>query len=649
MQGFALMPYKTELKKLQYKDLFEHLDINTYQIDVPDDMFNGWQQTLDLLSEIAKSPAVLIMRLTPSDISVFTTSNSQGNPYSRHDKEELGNGLYCETVIKSQSELHIPNALKDKEWDHNPDIKLGMIAYCGLPLTWPDKTPFGTICMLDNQEREYSPTYRQLLKQFQITINANLASLYQHSELQYLNQILNDQVQQRTSELAQLSGKLIEEIESRRVIENSIDYYKSYDALTGLPNRLSFIDLLTKQLNTSLSPITTVMYIGLRNFKSINNSYGYVIGDKLLQNFTQRVKRYLNNDTLFSRVTGAEFIIAQPKEKLIDAMQLVNQIIACSNTPFTLGEFTITVPCFIGIAQAPVDSDDASELIQKAGAALHISKIDGSQYTFFATQNHKSIEQRYHLESNLVNVLKNRELTLHYQPLFCLENSKVIGAEALLRWHSPTLGNIPPDQFINLAESNGQIIEIGNFVLHTAISQAAKWHAMQLEDFRIAINISPVQFRNLNFAEHIEDLLRLYNLPASALELEITEGILLQDEHCAQHTIKVLQNLGVRISLDDFGTGYSSLSYLQKYSFDTLKIDRCFITNIENNEHDRELSKAIIAIGKKLGMHVIAEGVEKQVQDDFIKSEECDIGQGYLYGKPISAELFESSYLIKID
>lgn len=645
MQGFALMPYKTELKKLQYKDLFEHLDINTYQIDVPDDMFNGWQQTLDLLSKIAKSPAVLIMRLTPSDISVFTTSNSQNNPYRRHDKEELGNGLYCETVIKSQSELHIPNALKDKEWDHNPDIKLGMIAYCGLPLTWPDKTPFGTICMLDSQEREYSPTYRQLLKQFQNTINANLASLYQHSELQYLNQILNDQVQQRTSELAQLSGKLIEEIENRRVIENSIDYYKSYDALTGLPNRLSFIDLLTKQLNTSLSPITTVMYIGLRNFKSINNSYGYVIGDKLLQNFTQRVKRYLNSDTLFSRVAGAEFIIAQPEGKLTDEMQLINQIIACSNAPFTLGDFTITVPCFIGIAQAPLDSDDASELIQKAGAALHMSKIDGSQYTFFATQNHESIEQRYHLESNLVNVLKNRELTLHYQPLFCLKNSKVIGAEALLRWHSPTLGNVPPDQFINLAESNGQIIEIGNFVLHTAISQAAKWHAMQLENFRIAINISPVQFRNLNFAEHIEELLSLYNLPASALELEITEGILLQDEHCAQHTIKVLQNLGVRISLDDFGTGYSSLSYLQKYSFDTLKIDRCFITNIENNEQDRELSKTIIAIGKKLGMHVIAEGVETRVQDDFIKFEECDIGQGYLYGKPISAELFENNYL----
>ena len=638
------MPYKAELKKLQYDHLFGHVDINTSQIDVPDDMFNGWQKTLDLLAEIVDSPAVLIMKVTATDISVFTTSNTQGNPYNRHDSEVLGNGLYCETVIKNQSELHIPNALKDPEWDQNPDIKLGMIAYCGLPLTWPDKTPFGTICMLDNQEREYSQSYRQLLERFQNGINANLAHLYQQSELQYLNQILENNVQKRTTELAKLSEKLIKEIEERRVIEDSVDYYKSYDALTGLPNRLSFISSLTQQLNASIPANTTVIYFGLRNFKSINNSYGYVVGDKLLQLFTQRVQSFLSSDTLFARVAGAEFVIAQPKCDSTDEIQLINQIITSSNTPFMIAEFTITIPCCMGIAQAPSDSENAADLIQKAGAAMDISKVNGSPHTFFTKQTQLNIEQRYHLESNLVDALKNGELSLNYQPFFCLKNNKVIGAEALLRWNNPILGNVPPDQFINLAERNGQINEIGNFVLHTAIAQAAKWFVIQPQNFRIAINISPVQFRNSSFAEHIENLLSLYNLPASALEIEITEGILLQDEHVAQHTIKKLQQFGVRVSLDDFGTGYSSLSYLQKYSFNTLKIDRCFITNIEKNEQDRELSKAIIAIGKKLDMHVIAEGVETQAQDDFIKSEECDYGQGYLYGKPVTADLFEKRY-----
>lgn len=639
------MPYKDELKKLQYEHLFDHLTINTAQIIVSDDIFNGWQQTLDLLAEIIDSPAVLIMRVSEKNISVFTSSNSEGNPYKQHDSESLGKGLYCETVIKNQCELHVPNALKDKEWDQNPDIELGMIAYCGLPLTWPDQSVFGTLCMLDSKEREYSQPFRHLLERFQNAINANLASLYQQSELQYLNQILENKVQKRTTELVKLSGKIMREIESRQAIEHSLDYHKSYDALTGLPNRLNIINTLSQQLNTQVSEHTTVIYFALRNFKSINNSYGYVMGDRVLQLFTQRIKRCLTNNTLFARVSGAEFVIALSNSESVNNISLINKIISCSNTPFNIAEFSITIPCCIGVAQAPLDTCDAAELIQKAGAAMGISKADGSPYTFFTKQAQLNIEQRYHLESNLVDALKNQELSLNYQPFFCLKTNKVIGAEALLRWNNPILGNVPPDQFISLAEHNGQIHEIGNFVLHTAMAQAVKWHIMQQGNFRIAINISPMQFKYSGFAEHIADLLNLYNLPASSLELEITEGILLQNEHMAQKTIKQLQKLGVRISLDDFGTGYSSLSYLQKYSFDTIKIDRCFIMNIEKNKQDRELTKAIIAIGKKLDLHVIAEGVETQSQDDFIKFEECDYGQGFLYGKPATTEWFEAHYI----
>lgn len=207
----------------------------------------------------------------------------------------------------------------------------------------------------------------------------------------------------------------------------------------------------------------------------------------------------------------------------------------------------------------------------------------------------------------------------------------------------------PPDRFIALAERNGQIIDIGNFVLHTALSQAAKWCRTLQHDFKIAINISPIQMRNPRFVEHIADLLALYQMPPTALELEITEGMLMQDEHLAHNAIQKLQTLGIRISLDDFGTGYSSLSYLQKYSFDTLKIDRCFINKLEENEQDRELTKAIIAIGKKLNLEVIAKGVETLEQGAFIRNEECDLGQGYLYGKPITARQFEQEFIHKTE
>lgn len=643
------MPYHLAIHQDQKARLLADITIDVDKIVVPAEIVENWQQTLDLLSELVDTPAALIMRVHQKDIEVFASSHSKGNPYKQHDKDSLGHGLYCETVIKNCRELHIPNALKDKEWDNNPDIKLGMIAYCGLPLRWPDDSAFGTICMLDSQEHHYSQQFRNLLARFQNGIEANLITLYQQAKLQQHNQQLEQKVQLRTHELAELSGKLIKEIETRTSTENSLEYHKKYDPLTGLPNRITLINALATLLeHIDRKGKISVLYLGLRNFKSINDSYGYLIGDKVLTILSQRLQHYADKNTLIARIAGAEFVIIQAhKASNAETSKLINQVMNCCNTPFGVADFVITIPSSIGIAQAPNDGIEAAVLLQKAGAAMTISKADGSSHSFFNQHTQAALSLRYQLESHLVDALNKHELSLHYQPFIHLKTQKVIGAEALLRWHNPILGNVAPDRFIALAERNGQIIEIGNFVLHTALSQAAKWCREIHQDFKIAINISPVQMRDPRFAEHIADLLTLYQLPATALELEITEGMLMQDEHLAHDAIKKLQDLGIRISLDDFGTGYSSLSYLQKYSFNTLKIDRCFISKLEANPQDRELTKAIIAIGKKLNLEVIAEGVETLEQDAFIRNEECDLGQGYFYGKPITARQFERDFIHK--
>ncbi|AVT47072.1 bifunctional diguanylate cyclase/phosphodiesterase [Shewanella baltica] len=643
------MPYNFAINQSQKDRLFADIAIDTDKIVVPQIMVDNWQQTLDLLSELVDTPAALIMRVHQTDIEVFTSSRTQGNPYKKHDKDSLGHGLYCEIVIKGGKELHIPNALKDKDWDKNPDIKLGMIAYCGLPLRWPDNSAFGTICMLDNKEHNYSQSFRSLLARFQNGIEANLVTLYQQAKLQLHNQELEQKVQQRTHELAELSGKLIKEIENRTSTETSLEYHKSYDPLTGLPNRINLINSLSTMLEeVNRKEKISVLYLGLRNFKSINDSYGYLIGDKILTILSQRLQHYADENTFIARIAGAEFVIIQAhKPSNNETNKLINKVLSCCNTPFGVADFVITIPSSMGIAQAPIDGIDAAILLQKAGAAMTISKADGSTHSFFNQDTQAALNLRYQLESHLVDALNKNELSLHYQPFINLETQKVIGAEALLRWHNPILGNVAPDRFIALAERNGQIIDIGNFVLHTALAQAAKWCRELDQEFKIAINISPLQMRNPRFSEHIADLLTLYQLPPTALELEITEGMLMQDEHIAHNAIQKLQELGIRISLDDFGTGYSSLSYLQKYSFDTLKIDRCFINKLEENEQDRELTKAIIAIGKKLNLVVIAEGVETLEQDAFIRHEECDLGQGYLYGKPITAHEFEQAFIHK--
>jgi len=641
------MPYNFALQQSQKDRLFADIAIDTSKIIVPSEMLESWQQTLDLLSEIVDTPAVLIMRVHPTEIEVFASSHSQGNPYKPKDKEHLGHGLYCETVMKECREIHIPNALKDADWDNNPDIKLGMIAYCGLPLHWPDGSTFGTICMLDSKEHSYSQQFRNLLARFQNAIETNLITLFQQAKLQLHNQQLEQKVQQRTHELAELSAKLIREIETRTTTENTLEYHKSYDPLTGLPNRPNLINTLARMLeDINRKEKISVLYLGLRNFKSINDSYGYLIGDKVLAILGQRLQHNTHNDTFIARMAGAEFVLVQayqPSE--IETNKLINQIINCCHSPVGIANTVISLHCSIGIAQAPNDGIDAATLLQKAGAAMNISKAEGLAYTYFDQQTQRALSQRYLLESHLVEALKRHEFSLHYQPIIELNTRNIIGAEALLRWHNPVLGSVAPDQFIPLAERNGQIMEIGNFVLHSTIQQTANWCNMLQREFKIAINISPIQMRNPRFAEHIAELLTLYQLPATALELEITEGMLLQDEHLAHNVIHQLRELGVSISLDDFGTGYSSLSYLQKYAFDTLKIDRCFISKLENSEQGRELTKAIIAIGKKLKLKVIAEGVENPYQDAFICNEDCNYGQGYLYGKPVTPEQFERDFI----
>ncbi|WP_372870330.1 EAL domain-containing protein [Shewanella sp.] len=622
--------------------------IDTSTISVPSPMVDGWQEIVDLVADITECPAALIMRVHKNDIEVFSTSRSRGNPYLPHAREALGHGLYCETVIRERKPLVIPNALKDPSWDKNPDIKLGMICYCGLPLYWPNNTPFGTICILDNQERHFSERTYSLLARFQSAIEGHLQVLFHKAEVQALNLELEAKVQERTKSLAELSARLLKEIEQRTAAEGHLAFHRSFDALTHLPNRATLTERLQQMLpKLKGSEQVTLIYFGLRNFKSVNDSYGYLVGDQILINLAQRLTAKLPDEWILSRIAGCEFVLVAKHERNPDeAEKVIERILHDCAIPFSVNDNSITVKTNLGVAIAPSDATDAVSLLQRASAAMSISKKDGAEVSFFGIETQKAANERLLLESHLLDALRLDELKVYFQPLMCLrQGGKIIGAESLLRWHSPELGNVGPDRFIPLAESNGQIIEIGNYVLHQSMKQAARWHSLTEQPFKVAINISPLQFRERHFVEHIEDLLKMYQIPPQSLELEITEGILLQDEHHAKSSLAQLRQLGVGISLDDFGTGYSSLSYLQKYPFDTLKIDRSFISQLEFNEPNRELTRAIIAMAHKLKLSVIAEGVENAFQEDFIRAEGCDFAQGFLYSKAVTSEQFETMLL----
>ncbi|MGC3835216.1 putative bifunctional diguanylate cyclase/phosphodiesterase [Moritella viscosa] len=391
-----------------------------------------------------------------------------------------------------------------------------------------------------------------------------------------------------------------------------------------------------------------VIYLGIRNFKSINNSYGYAIGDKVLLEVSQRIHQQLTTEYLVARCWGDAFAVVVRDDNVVEqAIDLIARFSQAFESTFIIDDYVITAQVCCGVALADSPEDKGISLVERAEAAMSASKDTGTYYNFFTEELSAAIGERHYLESHLAEALDKNEMSVHYQPMICIKTRRVMGAEALIRWQNPILGAVAPDRFIYLAEQNGQILALGNFVLRTAMEQAAQWRKSFGGDFCIAVNMSPVQFRDDNLVSRIAQLLAYYRLPGSSLELEITEGVLLQDEKKAAKAIAGLQNLGVRISLDDFGTGYSSLSYLQKYSFDTLKIDRSFIMNLMERDQDKELARAIIAMAKKLNLQVVAEGVETAEQDQFIVDEGCDYGQGYLYGKPVPATMFMGQYLSK--
>jgi len=624
------------------------LNINTQVIEIPEPMFRGWQQTVELIAGVMNLPAALIMRVHHNDIRIFS-SNDTAHLASLRLSESKQLSCYSAQVIYNRAELLIEDATLDSTWKFDSNISADILAYYGLPLTWPNDQAFGTLCVLDTKIHKFTPHCKLLIARFQQSMNADLTILYEKAELLNANRKLQSLLAKKSMALTLSHQALLYEQDSRSALESTLIYQQEYDPLTGVANQFS----LVKQIDDMLEYVDddnelAVIYLGIRNFKSINNSYGYAIGDKVLLEVSQRIHQQLTTEHLVARCWGDAFAIVVRDENVVEqVIDLIARFSQAFESTFIVDDYTITTQICCGIALADSPADKGISLVERAEAAMSVSKDKGTCYNFFTEELSVAIGERHYLESHLAEALDKNEMSVHYQPMICVKTRRVLGAEALIRWQNPILGAVTPDRFIHLAEQNGQILALGNFVLRTAMEQAAQWRNSFGDDFCIAVNMSPVQFRDDNLVSRIAQLLVYYRLPGSSLELEITEGVLLQDEKKAAKAIAGLQKLGVRISLDDFGTGYSSLSYLQKYSFDTLKIDRSFIMNLMERDQDKELARAIIAMAKKLNLQVVAEGVETVEQDQFIADEGCDYGQGYLYGKPVPATMFTGQYLSK--
>jgi diguanylate cyclase (GGDEF)-like protein len=426
-----------------------------------------------------------------------------------------------------------------------------------------------------------------------------------------------------------------EDITARRKAEAQIAHMAHHDALTDLPNRVLFRERLVKALESVDRGKLAVLCIDLDRFKAVNDMLGHPIGDALLRVVGDRLQASARPTDLVARLGGDEFAIVQTgTEQPFGATALATRLIAEIAKPFGLDGHHVEIGASVGISIAPNDGSDPDKLLKNADLALYRAKSDGrDSYRFFEPDMDAKMQLRRKMEIDLRRALTLGEFEVYYQPLITLKTERISGFEALLRWHHPERGMVPPLEFIPVAEEIGLIGQIGAWVLKRACLEAATWP----DGIHIAVNLSPAQFKQRAVVLDVVAALGASGLPAHRLELEITESVLMQDTESTIGILDELRNLGVGISMDDFGTGYSSLAYLQKFPFDKIKIDRSFVNDLSKRPQSIAIVRAVAAMSSSLGMKTTAEGVETEEQLQTLKEEGCTEVQGYLFSKPVPA------------
>jgi diguanylate cyclase (GGDEF)-like protein len=425
-----------------------------------------------------------------------------------------------------------------------------------------------------------------------------------------------------------------EDITERRRAERQIAHLAHYDALTDLPNRVSFREQLQRELErTRRGEQLAVLYIDIDEFKSVNDSLGHPAGDELLKAVASRLRSCIRETDTVARLGGDEFAIVQTGIKQpSDVVELVKRIYEAIREPHECLGHQVATDASIGIALAPNDGTELDQLLKSADLAMYGAKADGRRtYRFFEPQMDACVRARRTLELDIRQAIAEGAFEIHYQPIVNLGSNEIVGCEALLRWNHPVRGMISPAEFIPIAEETGLILQIGDWVLSTACAEATNWPP----GIKLAVNISPVQFRSHAFSLKVANALATTGLSASRLELEITEAVLIRDDEAALAMLQHLRAIGVRIALDDFGTGYSSLSYLQRFPFDKIKIDRCFVNDIAKAEGSSSIVQAVINIARARNMTTTAEGVETERQREMLLSFGCTEMQGYLFSPAI--------------
>ena len=434
------------------------------------------------------------------------------------------------------------------------------------------------------------------------------------------------------------------DITERMELQQRMQYLAHHDILTDLPNRALFFDRLEQALSHAVrnNSMLAVMFLDLDRFKNINDTLGHDVGDRVLKKAAKRLSKQLRASDSIARLGGDEFaILLENIESIENAKGVAQGLVSCFSKAFTINKRELFVTTSLGISIFPSDGDNANQLLKNADIAMYQAKKLGKDtYQCYYKEMNELADKHFTLESELHHALEKDEFRLHYQPKIDLHTQQIIGSEILLRWQHPTLGLIPPDEFIPLLEETGMIVAVGEWTLATACQHLKQWLAEGLQPGSIAINLSARQFTSSGLEKRLIEIIDLYQIPHQLIEIEITESLLIKNQATAERILNHFRQQGITLALDDFGTGYSSLSYLKRFPIDVIKIDQSFIADLPGDDGDSALVNSIIAMAQALKLTTVAEGIESPQQQQHLQQKGCDIGQGYLFSRPLEPQAF---------
>jgi diguanylate cyclase (GGDEF)-like protein/PAS domain S-box-containing protein len=436
----------------------------------------------------------------------------------------------------------------------------------------------------------------------------------------------------------------LQDVTAQKQYEQQLEHRANYDALTGLANR----NLLANRLHQAITQaqrdkfLLALLFLDLDNFKQINDTLGHDAGDEVIQAFARRISAAVRDVDTVARIAGDEYVILLYAPQSVGQVTgVVRRLLDLVSVKLTIKEREIYIGCSVGVALYPRDGEDAETLMKNADAAMYRAKQrDKGGFRFYTEDLNRDAAQWLELKQELHYALTSGQLELYYQPQFSVESKRITGAEALLRWNHPTRGLLLPDLFIPMAEETGLIVPIGNWVVNTAVSEARQWQGAYGSELRLSVNISARQFRYATLLELLDRVIAQTGFPPLSLELELTESLVMSNPDKASELLHRLKGKGFSLAMDDFGTGYSSLAYLRRFPFDMIKIDQSFIADLGSNPEAQAIVRAMLHLGKALGLRIVAEGVETAEQWRFLEAEGCDEIQGYWFSRPLRAADF---------